>query len=101
MPPLSLLKVWDRSEAGEKGPQGSMLGVSPLFPLRVPSDDTCLQPWGLDSASLQLSSQSALRAASLLNNLSYPGGHLLPYWVPTPLGGATDGETWVEQVGNV
>lgn len=60
MPLLSLLKIWDWSEAGEKGLQGSMLAVSLLFPLRVPSDDTCLQPWGLDSASLQLFSQSAL-----------------------------------------
>lgn len=55
---------------------------------------------GVWTRTLQLSSQSALRAASLLNNLSYPGGHLLPCWVPIPLGGATDGETRVEQVGN-
>lgn len=48
-----------------------MLGVSLLFPLRVLSADTCLQPWGLDSASPQLSSQSALGAASFLNNFSY------------------------------
>lgn len=63
-----------RSEDGEKALRGPVVGEL-LSPLRVGSDDTCLQTLGPGLSLSPALLPECPGAASPRNNFRYPGGH--------------------------